>query len=238
MSSESNVFSPLAPPSSEGRATIAGRIFRALREAIVTLRLLPGNSLSEAEVARQMGVSRQPVREAFIKLQEIGLVEIVPQKGTFIVKISQSDVSNARFIREAVEVAIARRAAEVADACDIAALHTLIADQQRADEAGDQEWFLELDDAFHKAIARSADCLYGWSIIEDLKAQMDRVRFLSLPEATPVGKLIAQHQSIADAIQAGDSEGAGAAMQKHLNEILTSLPRLAGAHAELFADAL
>lgn len=237
MSSDLNVFAPLVAPSSEARATISGRVFRSLREAIVTLRLRPGNALSEAEVARQMGVSRQPVREAFIKLQEIGLVEIVPQKGTFIVKISSGNVSNARFIREAVEVAIARRAAEVAGPRDIGALHNLLADQKRADEAGDQEWFLELDDAFHQAIARSADCLYGWGIIEDLKAQMDRVRFLSLPEATSVDTLIAQHQSIADAIEAGDPTRAEQAMRHHLSEILTSLPRLAAAHADLFADA-
>ena len=70
------------------------------------LRLQPGQALSETEISKQFGVSRQPVREAFIKLAEAGLVEIRPQRGTFVVPITQRDVLQARFIREAVEVAV------------------------------------------------------------------------------------------------------------------------------------
>jgi DNA-binding GntR family transcriptional regulator len=236
MSLEAPAFTPLPVASPEGRSTIALRVYRALREAIVTLHLRPGNSLSEAEVAKQMGTSRQPVREAFIKLQEIGLVDIVPQRGTYVVKISARDVANARFIREAVETAIVRKACELASEHDVAVLHRLIDDQARAVEADDQEWFLKLDDAFHQAIAQSADCLYGWRIIEDMKAQMDRVRFLSLSTATPIAKLIDQHRRIAEAIRRKDPERAEKALHKHMTEILVSLPKLAAEHAALFSD--
>ena len=70
------------------QATMGNRVFDALRQAIVQLQLRPGNLLSEAEVARQLGVSRQPVREAFIKLAEVGLVEVRPQRGTYVMLIS------------------------------------------------------------------------------------------------------------------------------------------------------
>lgn len=236
MSLEAPTFTPLSANPSEGRSTIALRVYRKLREAIVNLQLLPGNSLSEAEVAKQMGTSRQPVREAFIKLQEIGLVEILPQRGTFVVKISVRDVENARFIREAVEVAIARKACDLAGEDDIARLQSLIEDQRRAAETDDQAWFLRLDDTFHQTIAQSADCLYGWRIIEDLKAQMDRVRFLSLPAATPIGKLIDQHRGIVEAIRRKDPERAEKAVRKHMSEILVSLPKLAAEHAGLFSQ--
>ena len=226
---------PIAQSAPEGRSTIAMRVYRALREAIVTMRLLPGNSLSEAEVAKQMGTSRQPVREAFIKLSEIGLVDIIPQRGTYVVKISARDVENARFIREAVEVAIVQRACERATASDIAEINQLIAGQVRAAESADQQRFLQLDDGFHQAIALSADCLFGWGIVEDLKAQMDRVRFLSLPEATPIEKLIDQHRRIAAAVAARDPDEAAAAMREHLSEIISSLPKLSRRHAELFS---
>jgi len=229
-------FTPLPSTPPEGRSTIAMRVYRALREAIVTMDLLPGNSLSEAEVAKQMGTSRQPVREAFIKLQEIGLVEIIPQRGTFVVKISARDVANARFIREAVEVAIVRKACELATPQDLAELNRLVDDQTRAAEADDQEWFLSSDDAFHHAIAQSADCLYGWRIIEDLKAQMDRVRYLSLPTATPIEKLIDQHRRIAEAIGRRDPDRAEKAVRRHMAEILVSLPKLAAENATLFSD--
>jgi DNA-binding GntR family transcriptional regulator len=135
-----------------------------------------------------------------------------------------------------VETAIVRKACELADERDVAILHRLIDDQARAVEADDQEWFLKLDDAFHQAIAQSADCLYGWRIIEDMKAQMDRVRFLSLPTATPIAKLIDQHRRIAEAIRRKDPERAEKALHKHMTEILVSLPKLAAEHAALFSD--
>jgi len=235
MNQPAHPFPPIVTKPGE-RGTMTHRVYRALREAIVTMRLLPGNLLSEAEVARQMGISRQPAREAFIKLAEIGLLRIVPQRGSFVAEISARDVANARFMREAIETAIARKAAETASARDLSAIERLVEDQERAAEENDQEWFLELDDAFHQQIAASADCLYGWRIVEDLKAQMDRVRFLSLPEATPIDKLIAQHRGIAAAIRDRDPEAAAAGMRTHLSEILSSLPKLAARHAEMFTD--
>ena len=90
---------------------IARQITRALRQAIVTMRLRPGEMLSEQDIATRFGVSRQPVREAFIKLGEAGLIQVLPQRGTLVVKISRAAVEDARFIREAVECALVREAA-------------------------------------------------------------------------------------------------------------------------------
>lgn len=218
------------------QATIGNRVFDAIRQAIVQLQLRPGNLLSEAEVARQLGVSRQPVREAFIKLAEVGLVEVRPQRGTFVVMISKREVQNARFIREAIEVAVARKAAREAGEGQIGILRDIIADQQRMATAGDHSGFLRLDEAFHEALAHSADCDHAWRVLESLKAQMDRVRWLSMPDATPFETLITQHAAIVDAIAAKSPEAAEAAVHKHLGEILTSLPRLAAEHPELFVD--
>jgi DNA-binding GntR family transcriptional regulator len=95
---------------------IARQVTRALRQAIVTMRLRPGEMLSEQEIATTLGVSRQPVREAFIKLGEAGLLRVLPQRGTLVVKISRAAVEDARFIRDAVECAVAREAAKRATA--------------------------------------------------------------------------------------------------------------------------
>ena len=229
-------FESLAPSEIYRQTSIASHVFRTLRSAIVTLKLLPGDSLSEAEIAKQLGVSRQPVREAFIQLSKIGMLKIIPQRGSFVVKISESDVNNARFIREAIEVAVVRRACTMATNGHIDKIFALIADQKKAAEEEDQEHFLSLDDAYHQAIAVSADCLYGWRIVENLKAQMDRVRFLSLPKATPLNKIIRQHQKIANMIKAHDQDEAEAAMKKHLGELLISLPQLAEQYRDLFAQ--
>ena len=228
-------FETLVPERIYGRNnSIASAVFDVLRNAIVTMKLLPGNSLSEAEVAKQMGISRQPVREAFIQLSKIGMLNIIPQKGSFIVKICERDVENARFIREAIEVAIVQRACSLANKKYIDKIFYTITEQEEAAAKHDQEKFLDLDDAFHHTIALSADCLYGWHIVENLKAQMDRVRFLSLPEATPIVKIVNQHRQIAQAIKAGNQDAACEAMKIHLREILNSLPHLAAKHEDMF----
>ena len=217
------------------RRTMAGRVFEALRQAIVQLQFHPGSPLSEAEIARQFGVSRQPVREAFIKLAEAGLVEVRPQRGTYVRLISRREVENARFLREAIEVAIVRKAAAEASEADIAAVQNIVARQEAVAATGDNAAFMSLDEQFHQAIASSADCVDAWRVIEGLKAQMDRVRYLSLPQATPLAIIIEQHRHIAEAIAARAPERAERAMHQHLTEILVSLPKLALENPTYFA---
>ena len=215
--------------------TMSMRVQQALRDAIVRLSLKPGHLLSEAEIARELGVSRQPVREAFIKLAEAGLLEIRPQRGSFVKLISIRDVENARFVREAIETAVVRRAAERIDAAGLARLRSNLAAQ--AASAGESPAaFLRLDEAFHQTIAAGAGADYAWHVVESLKAQMDRVRYLSMPAETPTAVLIAQHTAIVDGLERRDADAAAAAMQAHVAEILKSLPRLAAAHPELFSD--
>lgn len=230
-------LAPLADDSQRARqATIGSRVYDTVRAAIVQLRFRPGNPLSEAEIARQLGVSRQPVREAFIKLAETGLVEIRPQRGTFVRLISRREVANARFIREAIEVAIVKKAATDAAASDVTTLESLIREQRAVAVSGDNVAFLRLDEKFHQAVACSADCEDAWRVLEGLKAQMDRVRYLSLPEATPLETIIEQHERIVRAIAAGKPDEAELAMRQHLSEILLSLPKLAAGHPAYFVD--
>lgn len=213
-------------------ASIAEQVFRTLRSAIVTMQLTPATALSEQDIADRLKVSRQPVREAFIKLSEIGLVRVLPQRGTFVVKISAKAVTDARFVREAVECAIARRASEGIDPAAMDELRGILLQQHKA--ARDPERFFVLDEAFHHGLANAAECAYAWKVIEEAKAQMDRVRFLSIPDGTPTGHLIRQHEAILDAIAAGDDAAAEQAMRDHLREILKSLPRLAKAFPDMF----
>lgn len=218
----------------ESGEPIARRVYRVLRQAIVTMQFRPGQALSEQEIADQLGVSRQPVREAFIKLSEAGLLTIRPQRGSFVVKISVKQVLDARFVREAVETAVVRKACETITPAGIAELRdNLKAQWDIADEPVPVR-FLELDEAFHRAIAIGAECEYAWRIVEETKAQMDRVRYLSVPYATPIRRLISQHQAVLEAIVARDPLKAEAAMGLHLREILTSLPELEGKFPDLF----
>jgi len=99
------------PLDTTGPGRVSAKVYDLLRDAIIQLKLRPGNPLSESELAKRLDVSRQPVREAFIKLAEAGLVEVRPQRGTYVLMISRREVETARFVREAVEVAFVRKAA-------------------------------------------------------------------------------------------------------------------------------
>jgi DNA-binding GntR family transcriptional regulator len=219
---------------SQSTEPIARQVARALRRAIVTMRIRPGEMLSEQDIAGQLGVSRQPVREAFIKLGEAGLVRILPQRGTLVVKISRHAVEDARFIRQAVECAVAREAARLARPSQVAALMSCLTQQRRAARERDAEAFFTLDEDFHRMLAETAERASAWGIVEDVKAQMDRVRFLNMKEAIPMRTVIAQHGAIADAVRIGDPDAAEAAMRAHLKEIVRSLPAVAARYPEIF----
>ena len=230
-------FSALSNQATTARQTsVGGRVYELLRNGIVQLQLQPGHALSEAELAGQLGVSRQPVREAFIKLGEAGLVEIRPQRGTFVRLISKREVENAQFLREAIEVAIVRKAAAQASAESLGELREIVEQQRRMAQKGDHSGFLRLDEQFHQVIAAGVGCDDAWRVLDSLKAQMDRVRYLSLPNATPIEIIIEQHSHILDAIEAKAPEKAEEAMHEHLREILKSLPKLAEEKSAFFAE--
>jgi GntR family transcriptional regulator, rspAB operon transcriptional repressor len=220
----------------QDEGSLAAQVTAQLRDAIVRLELAPGVSLSETDVARRFGVSRQPVREAFIKLADMDLLAIRPQRGTFVKPISTTNVMNARFVREAVEVAVVREAALAPRPGLVADLRALLMRQSERAAAADPRGFLKLDEAFHEGLADGIGRRSAWAILEDLKAQMDRVRFLSFEGATPLTELVEQHRAIVDRIESGDAAGAEAAMRRHMREILASLPLIAAAHPDYFQD--
>ncbi|MFG6139282.1 GntR family transcriptional regulator [Halomonas sp. B23F22_10] len=214
------------------------RLYQVLRQSIIRMVLAPGQALSEKELADTFSVSRQPVREAFIRLSEAGLVEVRPQRGTFVVKISQQAVLEARFVREVVEVAVAREAASKGlSVRTLSDLHELIDRQRRCIDPADYDRFFLLDEDFHRTLSLGIGHNTAWKVTEEVKAQLDRVRYLSVPESTPLDKLIAQHADIVAAIEKRDAEAAAEAMRVHQCEILQSLPDLVGRFPDMFQSA-
>lgn len=217
------------------RAAVGPQLVRALRGRIICNDLEPGARLSESEIAGAYSISRQPVREAFIKLAEEGLLEVRPQRGTFVRKIDVTGVMDARFVREAIEADIVKQLAADRPADLDDALRDQLARQTEAAADRDPLRFIQLDETFHRTLAEAAGRSYAWQVVESVKAQMDRVRHLSA-KRFPIGKLVTQHAKIARAIMAGDAESAEAAMRRHLREILTDLPAVARAKPEFFED--
>ena len=212
--------------------TMAMRVVGALRDEIVTMALKPGDVISESDIAGRYGVSRQPVREAFIRLAQQGLLLIRPKRATVVKKISPEGVRQSRFIRESIEVEIVRRlAANPGDAK--AVLGELIADQELASAANDSRRFHTLDELFHRSLARLTGVEYAWQLIDDHKMQLDRVRYLTLGTSSSQ-VAIGEHKVIAAAVGAADPAAAEAAMRAHLGRAEVLLSQTIADYPEFF----
>jgi len=212
----------------------ANRLEKELLRAIVALELKPGSRLSEQEIATRYGVSRQPVREALIALSRQKFVEVLPQRGTVVVKISVQKMMEARFLREAIETAVVRRACDSFNATSRQIVDNCLEAQQRAVDKGDHTAFQRFDERFHTALAEGAGCPMAWTLVSNLKAHMDRACQLSLQSPNAMQALIAQHQAIVAAIDCRDAAAGEAAMRHHLNELLRALPEIEQLNPDLF----
>jgi DNA-binding GntR family transcriptional regulator len=215
-------------------ASAAQKIETDLRRAIVALELQPGARLSEQDIANRYGVSRQPAREALLALSRTRLVDVQPQSGTTVSKISVVKMMQARFVREAIEVAIARRACQTFDPQFRVRIDDLLEMQQLSATAGDHDRFRHFDELFHVALAEGAGCPLAWQALADIKSHMDRVCQLTIPDVDAMMPLVAQHKAIVAAVDRRDPDAAAHAMQHHLTEIMRALPWVEAEHPDLF----
>lgn len=216
------------------RASIADSVFDELHRQILRLELPPGTKLSEFDVARALGVSRQPVRDAFYRLSKLGFLTIRPQRATVVSAISERAVMQARFIRMAIEAETARVACKTLTDDDFAAIEAIIDQQSRAVAARDPAAFHDLDDQFHREICERSGTGFAWETAREMKSHMDRVRFLSLSFASE--HAFQEHKDIMAAIRSRNEERAADMVRIHLSRILTQIVRIRAENAAYFAD--
>ncbi|BBH17550.1 GntR family transcriptional regulator [Nocardioides baekrokdamisoli] len=198
------------------------------------LRLRPGASLSETELSEHLQVSRTPLREAIARLVEVGLVTVVPQVGTHVALIKLSDVEQAQFVREHLEVAAFDAACRKEDR-DFSEIYATLDRQERARKHLDYAAFFAADEAFHAAIFELSGYPGAWRALQPVKLQLDRLRRLSLPEPSTVAELIDEHRAILAALETADIRRGKAAVSKHARRVLRYGPELRREHPDLFA---
>lgn len=216
------------------RVTAGGRILDDLRAQILTLAMPPGAPLSEKELTAAYGVSRTPVREALIRLAEEGLVEIVPQSGTFVGRIPHEALPEAVVVRKALEGAAIGYAVEAADDAAFDRLELCIARQEAFASIGDQTGFHGSDEAFHAALAEIGGHPGLWRIAQQAKVQIDRCRRLTLPVAGRMGTVIGEHREILEALRRRDRPGALEAMQRHLSAVVPDAAEIRARYPHYF----
>jgi len=211
-----NIQTPIADGE---RRTTADDVFEQLRSDIVNLRLLPGTRLSEAEIANQTNVSRQPVREAFIRLNNMNLLQVRPQKATLVRKISIRDILNTRFIRTAVEVEVVRRACMSVNSENLMMLESNLNSQRSAVDANDGDKFHDLDYDFHRLLCVAANSEFAFQTIAENKSHVDRLCMLSLASAESREELFDDHTTIFNALKKGDEVGIEDITRRHLSRL-------------------
>lgn len=216
--------------------TVSDQVFDVLQQRILTLDLPPKTRISEAAMVRTLGVSRQPVREAFKRLAKLGFLEIRPQSGTMVSLISEEAVLRAKFIRTALEVKTCRTACEIDLSGKLLPLHRLIEEQRTAIQTDDRTLFHALDEQFHIALCKLAGVPFVWDLIQGCKGHMDRIRMLSL-NTTSQNVALDEHIAILGAIEARDPDAAEAAMTRHLSRIITLIEDVKSRQHRFFLDA-
>jgi DNA-binding GntR family transcriptional regulator len=208
-------------------------VYDELRSAIIELKLPPGAQVDKAEICERLGVSRQPLSEALARLAEERLVTVEPQKGTYVTRIRMSDVAEAAFVREALEVATVRNIAAGIDDETLDRLRLIVNYQATALAAGDVEEFHLLDLRFHATLFARLAFPRVAEAVESARAQTERMRRLLL-KPSRTGKTITEHQAILAALTARDPDGAAGAMHTHLGNVLNELRIFAEERPELF----
>lgn len=222
--------------STADRRTSADEVFDFLHEQIASLKLMPGTRISEVEIAKRFDMSRQPVREAFIRLANLDLVQVRPQKATVVRGFSYEGIQRSRFIRLSVECEIIRRACELADEKDMKRLRRALEQQADAIAKNDIRRFHELDYEFHKTLCGTAKCAFAFKTITENKAIVDRLCLLSLTQATEMDRLLTDHTAIVAHLAARDEVAVVGAIKMHLSRLDGVIASIRKSHAAYFED--
>jgi DNA-binding GntR family transcriptional regulator len=219
-----------------GRAPAGPYLYAALRDQIVRAELAPGERLSETELGDRLGVSRTPIREALGRLRDDRLVEVRPQIGTFVSRISPQSVSDAQFIREALECTAVRVAAELASEESMAQIEENLRAQERANARVDIDSWQLLDDTFHRHLCDLSGHPAVWPVNERAKSHLNRLRRLSLSMPDYLSTMVDDHRAVADAVGRHDPDAAEATLREHLRAVLREVPRIREQHPDYFEE--
>jgi DNA-binding GntR family transcriptional regulator len=224
---------PALPPSGRSRGRMSDYVYEELSEAIRSVRLAPGAALSEPAVAAWLNVSRAPVREAFTRLADQGLLSIIPQVGSQVAPISLGEVEDAVFTRNALEGSAFQQAITLVD-LDTTELQGIVDVNREAAARGDAEEFFATDEALHQLVFALAGVPRLWQVVRGTKIQLDRLRRLNLDAALGNEEVVAEHQAIVDALNHRDGSAGARVIHQHSHRILSDTITLRGEFPDYF----
>jgi DNA-binding GntR family transcriptional regulator len=221
-------------PALDRAQPLSTQIYKLLREAIVTMAILPGDAIFERALSETLGISRTPVREALQQLAREELVTIAAQSGTFVAPVRREQFAESALLRRVLESASIRRAAECISDRELHLLHDIQEMHRRAVERGDSVESIRQDNRFHTTVGSAAQLPKALQLIELVRAPIDRVRYVTAREPEEGALTLAQHQQVIDALVRHDPDAAERALLAHLDDALQRQQRVFDAHVDLF----
>jgi GntR family transcriptional regulator, rspAB operon transcriptional repressor len=214
----------------------ADQIYQGLREAIISGNFRPNEAISENRVCGMFNVSRSPVRIALTRLAEDKLIDIFPQRGSFVSPIILQKVQEGHFARVALELAVLSEATKHWTDKTSSEAKKAIKLQQQFSKSGDLWSFHTADELFHRNFAHTAKLEGIWDTILSVKTHLDRVRHLANPVKGHMEKVIDEHKAVVQYLDSGNAEQALEAMRQHLDSLHTTIARLKSLHSTDFVE--
>lgn len=217
------------------KESTADHVFRVIREKIVSMDLKPHQQISRTELAKAFGVSQTPVREALLRLEEVGLVDVIPQSKTEIAPIDSRRITETQFLRRALEIEVCLTVADRITQYELSAIQDRITHQEAlVNDDSRMSEFLKLDRQFHRSLFQVADQESLHDLILDRSVHLDRLRRLQLPLKGKRERIIADHKRIFDAVVSREYRLIIEAIHAHLPAVPWALEELRAAHPDYF----
>lgn len=195
-------------------------VYLKLRQEIVTATLPPGYVLREAELAARFGVSKTPLREAFVRLEKDGFVQIAPYRSAVVTGYSQQDLREIYEVRELLEGQCAREAAVSIATEDLAALNRIVRDSAAAFEAGETGRLTALLDEFDVVLYAQSRNGRITAMLENIRDHVTRIGRLTVAIPGRMGTSVQEHQAIYEAIVQRDGPRAETLMRQHILSVM------------------
>ena len=208
---------------SEDNYSLGTRVFHIIRENILSGKYQKGEELKEKTIGEEIGVSRTPVREALRQLELEGLVTIIPNKGAYVVGISQKDVRDIYEIRSRLEGLCARWAAEEISKEQLDELEENIYLSDFHLSKGNYEQLLELDNRFHEILYQASGSKELRHVLSDFHHYVQRVRKITLAGTERAPHSIEEHRRIVEALKLHDADMAELEANEHLMKTILNM---------------
>ena len=215
-------------------ASLSHKAYITLQKAIIELDFKPGDLLKKNELCKSLGISRTPLSEAIALLLQDGLVEVVPQAGTYVARFSIEELKEGAFIREALEVAAIRKLASLITEQNLIELRRNLRLQRAFIDDEDVQGFYSLDSQFHSIILDATGFRKLSRLADTAWMNVNRVRRLLLPVPGRIEATYDEHKKIFSALEKQDIGLSERVLKEHLRKLMTYVAPLEKNHPEYF----